>query len=438
MASVRPARSGKPDRWEARIYTGLDPLTARPRYTSRTITASGRRQAEREASRIELDLYDHGHSDGGTLTQLLDDWITHRSRRWAPSTLAEHRRIVDRHLRHTPLARLPVDRITTRDIDRLYDQLAARGGACTHRPCTRPPCDTHGPRCQRTGCVAAWTCPTHQGACANWTPCGQAPCPHGGPLSTATVARIHVVVRSALQQAIVWGSWGLRRNPAQHADPGAVVTDEVTPPGREDVIALLARAEALDPRLACHLAVAVETGARRGAMHALRWSDWTGPRPDGLSELRFDRVVTISQGGLVERQASRTKRGGRATLGPHVTAALAAHHDHMFARAMSAGAALQADAHMWSDDVLGRRPWRPDSTSRRFRQVRGDAPTRLHDLRHLMATQLLAAGVPARTVADRGGWGQLHTMLSTYAHSTPATDSAAAGVLDRLLNPEDR
>ena len=38
-----------------------------------------------------------------------------------------------------------VTKITTRTLDVLYAELAARGGACTHRPCPPAPCPEHGP-----------------------------------------------------------------------------------------------------------------------------------------------------------------------------------------------------------------------------------------------------------------------------------------------------
>jgi integrase len=77
-------------------------------------------------------------------------------------------------------------------------------------------------------------------------------------------------VRSALGQAVKWG-W-IRRNPADHAEPGEILEDEVEPPADVDVVHLLAEAEAVDHRLALFLQLAIVTGARRGALCALRWN----------------------------------------------------------------------------------------------------------------------------------------------------------------------
>ena len=58
---------------------------------------------------------------------------------------------------------------------------------------------------------------------------------------------------------------------------------------------------------------------------------------------------------------------------------------------------------------------------------------RLHDLRHYVATRLLAAGVDVRTVAGRLGHRNLATTLNVYAHFVPEVDQQAADVLGRMF-----
>ena len=63
------------------------------------------------------------------------------------------------------------------------------------------------------------------------------------------------------------------------------------------------------------------------------------------------------------------------------------------------------------------------------RRSRGAA----QDLRHMVATQLLAAGVDVRTVAGRLGHATPTLTMSTYAAWLPERDQAAAGEIGRLL-----
>jgi integrase len=429
MASVRER---SPGRWQVRAYAGRDPLTGQEIYRSKTIAAAGKRAAQAEANRWELELRDGDLTgDGGTFSQLAAEWLRHAERRMSPSTLVETRRIVRAYLAK-PLGAIEVSKITTRTLDVLYAELTVRGGRCRHRPCPRTPCPEPGrTRCQRKDCVHP-PCEAHGGACADWEPCDGAPCPHGGPLAVSTVNRIHVVVHAALAQGVRWG-W-IRRNPAEHANPGQVLEEEIDPPAEVDVIPLLAEVERTDPRLADYLALAIETGARRGALHALRWSyvDLEA------GSVRFPRVIVMGADGLVERPASKTKQTGRRpmALSPYTVERLKLHRRTMAERALAAGGTLPADALVFSDDPLGAVPWFPDSTSRKFRLLRGGVgldQTRLHDLRHLMATLLLSNRVDPKVVAQRGGWSRVATMLDRYAHSVPAADREAAEIMGKVL-----
>ncbi|HUP68998.1 MAG TPA: hypothetical protein VM142_04190 [Acidimicrobiales bacterium] len=73
------------------------------------------------------------------------------------------------------------------------------------------------------------------------------------------------------------------------------------------------------------------------------------------------------------------------------------------------GAALPANAYLFSGEVDGSQPWRPDSTSRKFRHL-ADAiglnrEIHLHSLHHFVVTTLLGAGVELPQVAGRVGHG---------------------------------
>ncbi len=76
-------------------------------------------------------------------------------------------------------------------------------------------------------------------------------------------------------------------------------------------------------------------------------------------------------------------------------------------RARDCGGRLAGGAYIFSRDVEGLEPWRPDSgVTGRFAALRssiGLPHVRLHDLRHYVATRLLDAGVPVRSVSERLG-----------------------------------
>lgn len=60
---------------------------------------------------------------------------------------------------------------------------------------------------------------------------------------------------------------------------------------------------------------------------------------------------------------------------------------------------------------------------------------RLHDLRHVVATQLMAGGVDVPTVAGRLGPADPSVTLSTYPAWVPAREQQAANLIGSALDP---
>ena len=57
----------------------------------------------------------------------------------------------------------------------------------------------------------------------------------------------------------------------------------------------------------------------------------------------------------------------------------------------------------------------------------------MHDLRHFMATEMLAAGVAIPVVVARLSHARASTALNVYAHAVPGGDRDAAEQLSALL-----
>lgn len=65
----------------------------------------------------------------------------------------------------------------------------------------------------------------------------------------------------------------------------------------------------------------------------------------------------------------------------------------------------------------------------------GLRPMRVHDLRHGVATTMLAAGVPMRVIAEQLGHSNPAMTARIYAHVIPESQRAAIGSLDEVLSP---
>jgi integrase len=63
---------------------------------------------------------------------------------------------------------------------------------------------------------------------------------------------------------------------------------------------------------------------------------------------------------------------------------------------------------------------------------------RLHSLRHFVATQLLAEGVPLPTVSRRLGHRRTSTTSDIYAAFIPASDRDAATIMGERLRRDEQ
>ena len=366
--------------WHLRAYLGRDPITGRKRYVERTFHGN-KRDASKALARLvsEAGKLTPRASKTGTMETLLRQWYEHASTSWSPKTAD----VVEDALKSPlipALGSIPVSKLTVADLDRFYHHLLTVGGK-------------------------------------------------RGPYKPATVRRLHGMLRRALAQGVRWG-W-IVHNPAIEASPPRVPMPELHPPSPAEVAHLFRVAQAFSPALACYVVLAASTGARRGELVALRWSDLDFER----AALSIERGHVVVKGQLIE-QGTKTHQMRRVTLDPATVATLREHRTQADANAAAAGARITDRSYIFSRAVDGSVPWRPDATTRDFGvllQKAGVSGVRLHDLRHYVATQLLASGTDVRTVAGRLGHRNPATTLNVYSHFVPQADQQAAQALGAIF-----
>jgi integrase len=373
-------------RWQVTVYAGTDPVSGRERRVTRSVPATpGQLRPSKAARELEarllLEVGTGEHRDARvTLTELLDRWLEQAGPDLSPSTALNYRRYIDRSIAPR-LGHVKLDKLTTAMLDALYRDLRQSGGR------------------------------------------------HGQPLAPATVRQVHAVIRRALVQAQRWG-W-IQRNPAALASPPKIVHHEIRPPSPEAVTQILREAEADGAPTALAIRLAALTGARRGEVCGLRWSDVD---LDGASLVIRRGIVELEDRVVVKDPKTHQIR--RVALDDATVAMLRARRAAQAEMAAQLGAALDDEAYVCSEHPVGVDPLLPNLMSDRFRRIvrRLRSPRcRLHDLRHWHVTQALGAGLPVRDVAERVGHASARMTLDVYGHAIASADRKTAQVVAAVI-----
>ena len=390
-------RERSPGHWQLRVYVGRDPVTGKPRQVTRTFKGGERAAAKALAALVTEVETGSFNRTSATVSQLLDKWLEAGEWNQRPRTLYENRRKIDGRIRpilgHILLAELEPD-----VIDAAYRM---------------------------------------------WL---------GDGLSPTTVHKYHCILSAACRQAVKWG-W-IDDPPTARSTPPRVEWTEMKVPTPAQVSVLIKAAEDRDPVLGTAVALAALTGARRGELIALRWSDidLTNGR------VKIARSLTVAQG---ERHMGSTKTHASrdVALDPVGVEVLNGRWAYMIDLSNRSQSPIMPDSYVLSYRANGAFPVNPDSLTHGFRRLceamaqpaleklREAIPMakktdlapgerwgfRFHDLRHFSVTTLIAAGVDVRTVADRHGHANATMTLNRYAHALPERDREAAGLLGAAL-----
>ena len=260
-------------------------------------------------------------------------------------------------------------------------------------------------------------------------------------LAPGTVRKVRTVLSAVMSYAVLMEY--AESNSVTKVPPPELHDAERVAPTVADTARILLAAEETDPDFLTFLWVAAEEGGRRGETLALRWGDIDFER----ACITIRAVISAGIDGVHLRNRTKTKK-------PRTIAVSSITLERLTARlawleiGMSEAAGHLVKVHetdyVFSGGTGSRRhpfdgePWRPDSTTRRFRRVKERAGVSpdidLHGLRHTMITELLQAGVDPRTVMQRAGHSSTATTMTVYAKVRPMSDAAAADAWARRLD----
>jgi integrase len=245
----------------------------------------------------------------------------------------------------------------------------------------------------------------------------------GKPLSRKTVRNIAGLVSSAYTRGMRWGIAEL--NPVQASEPPVPKKKEGIALSVEQQEQLIAGATA-PWGMDVFLELDAATGARRGELLGLQWTDLHA------NQLMIGRSLSqVGQGVFLKEP--KNKKFRVITIPPSALKKLQAHRKKQQPYREHFGDSYQGDFIFCNPDGS---PLKPDtisaSVSLLFRNLKLPKGASLHTLRHTHGSHLLAAGVPLTDVSKRLGHSNPHVTATVYAHAMPGHDDLAAQAWEKF------
>lgn len=364
--------------WRAKVFLGQDP-NGRQRYLTRTIHGT-KREADAQLRKLILEAGLSHETSRATFGDLAAKWLELASETLSPSTLREYRRLLEKIIA-PEFGSIKVRAIRPSDLDSFYARLRRSGVS-------------------------------------------------GRPLSAQSVHHVHALIRRLLNQALKWG-W-IPTNSALNASPPRVDRAELDVPDVETVSRIINFADERNPDIACFLRLAAVTGARRGELCAIRWRDF-----DKNGVLFIEHSIVDGRSDELIEKGTKTHASRKVVIDALTLRMVNSQRERGEDRSRKSGEKFSRNNFVFASSLDGSVPWRPHRVTLAFKRLcneLGISGVRLHDLRHFTATQMLASGVPVKTVAGRLGHANAATTLNVYAHALESSDAEAAHLIGRILN----
>jgi integrase len=245
-------------------------------------------------------------------------------------------------------------------------------------------------------------------------------------LSARTIRHIHECIHSALATAVRWDM--LDRNAAAVCRLPSCTRPEARALGFAETVDLIVAAA--DTWVGPIVQLAAATGARRGELLALRWSDYNA----AAGTITIHSSVTVSQSKLTLK-STKNRQSRIVHLPDSAISALRSHREQQDRNKHRFHRTYRLDLNLIFADTRGDY-LRPGSVTRvvsRLARNAGLGSAGLHTLRHSHGSQLLAAGTPLPAVSRRLGHSNVYVTATVYSHVLAGDEIQAAKAWEQAM-----
>lgn len=250
----------------------------------------------------------------------------------------------------------------------------------------------------------------------------------GNPLSPQTVTLIGAVLKKAIKYAVdVDGLIAV--NPVNRVPLPKGKGSIPTPWSIQELNTFLDVARS--HRLFFFFRLSAFTGARRGELLALKWSDFDG------SAITISKNRITAGKSVIEQNSTKGGTNGqrRVPLDKETIELFNVHRVNQIKERMALGEFWQETGYVFvQENGLPLYPHTPSDLFKKLLNKAGLRPTRLHDQRHLHATELLRLGEPLHVVANRLGHRDAMVTATIYAHVSDQQAETASSTFANAVN----
>lgn len=253
--------------------------------------------------------------------------------------------------------------------------------------------------------------------------------PDGSKISSSTVKRIYAILCAVVKHAMKQGI--IMQNPTD--------TDRVTLPRtiapkveiftRQEAAAMLGALEGEPLQFQVLIQLAIMTGARRGELVALRFSDFDRR----ANQMTIERAAVKVDGKAAQLKTPKTGQVRTVTVTPQCISLVDMLEQEKQRERQRLGSQWHEGGWLftqWNGEMMN--PQTPTKQFSKFLKRHGFEHRKFHALRHTSATLLLYGGVNLKQVQGRLGHGNIST-TNKYLHCIAEADEQAAGVLQSML-----
>ena len=249
------------------------------------------------------------------------------------------------------------------------------------------------------------------------------------PLKAATVRRYLTVVQSIFKLAVKQNIIDSSPAKAELLEVPRVVTPKIEIFTKQGAAEMLKYLELEDLQFQVFIQLAIMTGARRGELTALKFSDFDYEN----NKVTIERAAIKIKGKPTQIKAPKDYEVRTVAVNPYcieLVKLLRAEKDRQAERLGS-----QWHENNWLFTQDNGEIMNPQTSTKQFSKFldrNGLKHRKLHSLRHTSATLLLYGGVNIRQVQERLGHGDI-TTTNKYLHYISEADEQAANVLQDML-----